>query len=98
MVLSQGRQRGFGFCVFPGYNWCGPGCNGPGAPINDLDALCKEHDKCYRSHRSRCECDQEFLRRLRSKVNPHTKKGRQAQLIYDYMKLQTFFTCSFYRR
>ncbi|WP_338450374.1 phospholipase [Niallia oryzisoli] len=95
---QSNRQRGPGFCVFPGYNWCGPGCNGPGAPINDLDALCREHDRCYKQNRNRCECDQEFLRRLNSKVNPHTKKGRQAQLIYNYMKFQTLFTCSFYRK
>ncbi|RDY66986.1 phospholipase, partial [Halobacillus trueperi] len=39
------------FCVFPGYRWCGPGCSGPGAPINETDAACKAHDECYRKTR-----------------------------------------------
>ncbi|WP_084786619.1 phospholipase [Bacillus tuaregi] len=96
--MSENRRRRPGFCIFPDYNWCGPGCNGPGAPINDLDALCKEHDTCYRQSHNRCACDQLFLRRLRSQVNPHTQKGRQAQLIYNYMKFQTLFTCNFHKR
>ena len=45
--MPQRRKGRFRFCVFPGYNWCGPGCNGPGAPINELDAACKAHDICY---------------------------------------------------
>ncbi|WP_404450545.1 phospholipase [Virgibacillus necropolis] len=83
------------FCIFPGYNWCGPGCSGPGAPINKVDAACKAHDECYRWHDSRCECDKEFLRRLHACRNPHTREGRQANVIYNYMKAQSFFTCGF---
>ena len=97
MVLQRGNGR-FRFCIFPGYNWCGPGCNGPGTPINDLDAACKSHDVCYRKGRSSCACDQEFLNRLRPLIDPCTKKGRHARLLYNYMKLQTIFTCNHYRR
>lgn len=94
------RQRGnrrFHFCVFPGYNWCGPGCNGPGLPINDVDVACKAHDDCYRRGRNLCECDQEFLNHLHSNIDPYTKKGRHARLLYNYMKIQTALNCNFYR-
>jgi len=30
-----------------GTHWCGPG--GAGSPVNDLDAACQSHDKCYDS-------------------------------------------------
>ncbi|MER2089353.1 MAG: phospholipase, partial [Sporosarcina sp.] len=50
----RGNGR-FRFCILPGYNWCGPGCNGPGDPINDLDAACKAHDICYRMGKNACE-------------------------------------------
>ncbi|WP_096186041.1 phospholipase [Evansella halocellulosilytica] len=92
------QQRGNrGFCVFPGYNWCGPGCSGPGAPINHVDAACREHDLCYRRHRNRCICDQHFMNRLRPLINPYTQEGRHARTLYQYMKLQTVFTCAGYR-
>nr|WP_255457462.1 phospholipase [Sporosarcina sp. JAI121] len=93
----RGNGR-FRFCILPGYNWCGPGCNGPGDPINDLDAACKAHDVCYRMGRNACECDREFLHRLRSKIDPCTQKGRHARRLYNYMKLQTLFTCGHYRK
>jgi hypothetical protein len=86
------------FCIFPGYNWCGPGCSGPGAPINETDAACKAHDECYRKYGPSCECDQQFLFRLRLNSNPYTQEGRHARLMYNYMKLQTIFTCGFYRK
>lgn len=34
---------------FPGYRYCGPGKSGPAAPINQLDAICMEHDACYQN-------------------------------------------------
>ncbi|WP_174616227.1 phospholipase [Virgibacillus ihumii] len=87
-----------GLRIFPGYRWCGPGCSGPGAPINDVDACCKAHDKCYRSSRSKCRCDRAFLDCLQPKVNGNTRKGRQAAAMYNYMKLQQLFTCAGRRR
>ena len=95
--MLQRRNNRFHFCVLPGYNWCGPGCNGPGAPINDVDSLCKAHDECYRMGGYPCECDQEFLHRLRTKIDPYTQQGRHARFLYNYMKLQSAFTCSFHR-
>ncbi|WP_084019280.1 phospholipase [Desulfuribacillus alkaliarsenatis] len=83
----------FKFCVFPGYRWCGPGCSGPGRPINVVDAICREHDICYKKSCSRCECDLLFLRRLKPLINLHTTIGRHALLIYLYMRIQVIFTC-----
>lgn len=83
-------QRG---CIFPGYKWCGPGCSGPGFPVNDVDACCKAHDICLRFH-PRCYCDHRFLNCLRPKVNFSNEKGRVAGLMHAYMRLQTMFTCN----
>ncbi|TQR19387.1 phospholipase [Psychrobacillus vulpis] len=95
--MSRRRGGKFRFCVFPGYNYCGPGCSGPGAPINDVDAACKAHDECYSKRGNLCECDREFLRRLRPQINPYTQQGRHARLIYNYMRLQTNFTCNSFK-
>ncbi|MFZ0475992.1 MAG: hypothetical protein WAM18_11040 [Halobacillus sp.] len=27
-----------GLCLIPGYRYCGPGCSGPGTPVNAVDA------------------------------------------------------------
>ena len=86
------RSNKGGFCIFPGYNWCGPGCSGPGAPINDVDFCCQQHDKCLKKH-SQCYCDRKFLNCLHPKVNLTTQEGRIAALIYTYMNIQTRFTC-----
>ncbi|MTH53536.1 phospholipase [Bacillus mangrovi] len=81
-------------CIFPGYKWCGPGCSGPGAPINQVDSCCMRHDKCLDSGRSKCQCDREFLRCLEPHINRYSESGKTAALIYDVMKLRTAFTCS----
>jgi hypothetical protein len=81
------------FCVFPGYKYCGPGCTGPGAPINAVDAACMAHDACYRLLGPCCRCDQEFMYHLRRLINPYTPEGRHARILYNYMKVQSFFTC-----
>jgi Phospholipase A2-like domain len=90
------KQEGFfpKWCVFPHYKWCGPGCSGPGTPINAVDAACRNHDLCYQKYGPTCKCDRLFLRQLESTINPHTKEGRQALLIYRYMRFQTFFKCN----
>ncbi|WP_318837478.1 phospholipase [Psychrobacillus glaciei] len=95
--LSRRRNRRIRFCVFPGYKWCGPGCSGPGAPINEVDAVCKAHDECYSRGRNPCECDREFLRQLHPKINPYTQEGRHARKLYNYMNLQASFTCRWYK-
>lgn len=92
------RQQQRGFCFPQGYKWCGPGCSGPGAPINDVDAACRAHDICYQRTGNRCKCDQEFMARLRSKIDPRTEKGRHARTLYNYMRVHSTFTCGFGRR
>ncbi|MBS4201022.1 phospholipase [Bacillus sp. FJAT-49732] len=92
MTRKRYRRR-LRICVLPGYRWCGPGCSGPGAPINEVDAACKAHDECYQRYGSSCDCDRAFLRRLRSIKNPHTRTGRHASLLYEYMKFQILFHC-----
>ncbi|WP_249305913.1 phospholipase [Lederbergia citrea] len=89
--MPRKRQKPLSFCVFPEYRWCGPGCSGPGAPINDVDACCYRHDRCYSSGRQHCQCDHELINCLQSKMNPHTVKGRQAALMYRVMKFKTTF-------
>lgn len=92
MFPYRRRKSQLGLCIFPGYKWCGPGCSGPGAPINDVDACCRAHDLCLKRN-SPCFCDQQFMRCLHPKINPHTRKGRHAQIMYNYMKIQSFLTC-----
>ncbi len=86
-------KTGPNLCIFPGYKWCGPGCSGPGAPINSVDAACKDHDLCYERYGPSCQCDRMFMRKLRNHIDPDTREGRHAYLMYQYMKLQTKVTC-----
>ena len=88
------NHRRPGFCIPRGYRWCGPGCSGPGAPINAVDAACKAHDLCYERYGPSCKCDRMFMKQLQSRIDPHTREGRHALLYYQYMKLQTKFTCN----
>ncbi|WP_342342358.1 phospholipase [Neobacillus novalis] len=96
MLVLRRRRRGF--CIFPGYRWCGPGCSGPGAPINDVDACCMGHDLCLSRGISPCQCDYQFINCLRNKMNSHTDKGRKAALMHDFMKVKATFTCGGRRR
>ena len=86
-------HRKFRFCVLPGYNWCGPGCSGPGNPINEVDAACKFHDECYRDCGDKCYCDLELMLLLAPYLHEHSQRGRHARLLYNYMKIQSEFTC-----
>ncbi|MDQ0200453.1 phospholipase [Neobacillus ginsengisoli] len=87
------RRKSIPICIFPGYRWCGPGCSGPGAPINDVDACCQMHDLCLSRGNAPCSCDYEFMECLRRKMNPQTQKGRNAALMYRFMKMKTSITC-----
>ncbi|MBP2005708.1 phospholipase [Halobacillus andaensis] len=89
------RRRRSPFCLFPGYNWCGPGFSGPGRPINAVDAACKAHDKCYLTYRDYCACDQAFIRRLEELQTPYSREGRHAHKMLHYMRTQRIFTCGF---
>ncbi|WP_058235498.1 phospholipase A2 family protein [Devriesea agamarum] len=45
-------------------NWCGPGHSGPGAPVDNLDELCKRHDECY-ARTEQHKCDVELMHQLK---------------------------------
>lgn len=47
-------------------NWCGAKNSGPGEPINSLDRACMGHDHCLNINRPTCDCDREFIDRLRA--------------------------------
>ncbi|WP_244988898.1 phospholipase [Robertmurraya siralis] len=83
------------FCLFPRYNWCGPGCSGPGAPINAVDAACQQHDFCYQRTRDRCRCDHEFIERLKPLQNRYTEEGRHARILSHHMKIVRGVNCLF---
>lgn len=97
-MTSNRKYQKSGTCIFPNYRYCGPGCSGPGEPINDVDACCKAHDDCYKKGQSRCKCDQLFLKCLKDKVPHRGDKGIVARVMYAYMKLQIAFTCGPYKR
>ncbi|HYK71700.1 MAG TPA: phospholipase [Pseudoneobacillus sp.] len=87
------KGKGSTGCIFPNYRWCGPGCSGPGKPINDVDACCMRHDLCLRRGISPCQCDEELINCLKTKINSHTEKGRNAEIMYYALKIKTFLTC-----
>ncbi|WP_077622908.1 Parvovirus coat protein VP1-like protein [Sediminibacillus massiliensis] len=72
----------------PGYRYCGPGCRGPGKPLNQLDALCRQHDSCYLRSGTHRNCDELFLNRLRPFIHRRDKLGRDAMLMYRAMLLK----------
>ncbi|WP_308201945.1 phospholipase [Priestia megaterium] len=88
MIMSVPNKWKATPCLFPGYKWCGPGCSGPGCPVNDVDCCCKYHDLCYEDYGSCRSCDEQFLDCLCSKANPYSLKGRQAYAMYTYMRLK----------
>ncbi len=92
------RKRNHLGCVFPGYRWCGPGCSGPGPPINDVDACCMRHDRCLRRGIHPCICDEQFMHCLRPKMIRRTRDGRHAKLMYRVMQLKTTFQCQRFGR
>ncbi|WP_112182035.1 Parvovirus coat protein VP1-like protein [Paraliobacillus zengyii] len=65
---------------YPGYRYCGPGCSGPGTPVNRLDAICIEHDACYRRYGQKV-CDDIFLRQTSRLANQPNKIGRDARFM-----------------
>ncbi|UOQ84485.1 phospholipase [Gracilibacillus salinarum] len=94
-MYNQNHVRKPKLCIFPGYRWCGPGCSGPGAPINEADAACKAHDECYLYSGDRCACDEAFIQRLRYLAGRPTEEGHHARVMLRYMKVQRVFTCGF---
>ncbi|MEQ6375978.1 hypothetical protein RZN25_03975 [Bacillaceae bacterium S4-13-56] len=86
MYRRRLKRRG-GFCL-PGYLYCGPGCSGPGKPVNVLDAICQEHDLCYQVSRNRFLCDQKMLAQLRPLLKLRTREGRDARLVYSFINMK----------
>lgn len=64
----EGNGDGIQLRSMPGYgNRCGPGNSGPGAPINTLDRLCQQHDRCYGNRGYfACSCDRELIAGIRA--------------------------------
>ncbi|RFU60762.1 phospholipase [Peribacillus glennii] len=91
--MATSEERGLPSCIFPGYKYCGPNCSGPGAPTNSVDNCCRKHDHCLERGGSPCKCDTNFINCLRSKMDPHTLMGRQAALMYGFMKMRIMRTC-----
>lgn len=52
--------------AFPIYgHWCGLGHSGPHEPIDELDTICMNHDKCYEKHGMHAQkCDLKMLAEL----------------------------------
>ncbi|MDY0393827.1 phospholipase [Virgibacillus halophilus] len=91
-IPSRNTRPHRGFCLFPGYRWCGPGCSGPGTPVNAVDAACKAHDGCYRRPgMTRRVCDQQFMNRLEPFLRQHTEEGRRARQMYRLMQVKMLF-------
>lgn len=76
--------------------YCGPGHsnddkeNRP-APIDQIDALCQQHDDCYHDHGDgNCDCDKQLVAGLTKAIsneeNPAAKAA--ALLILEYFNLQ----------
>ena len=69
-------------------NWCGPGHPKEGAtptPINETDAACRSHDRCYANngYLNRL-CDNQLIVRLRSvrTTDPVEEAARQSIIAY----------------
>ena len=85
------RRPKRGFC-YPGYRYCGPGCSGPGAPVNAVDKCCQDHDACYQKNWPKKYCDERFQHCLNLYKNSPTKMGRDARLFSRAIHLKNFFT------
>ena len=84
------RNRRIGFC-YPGYRYCGPGCNGQGAPVNGVDRCCQQHDACYKRYGSTKYCDEKLQKCLSQYTNYSNKMGKEARLFSDVVGLKYFF-------
>jgi hypothetical protein len=87
------RRGRIGFC-YPGYRYCGPGCTGPGAPTNPVDACCKFHDECYilnRDKRTRRNCDRLFHQCLYPYMYSNSKLGKDARFFSRAIDMKNFF-------
>ncbi|MDM5333134.1 Parvovirus coat protein VP1-like protein [Ureibacillus composti] len=89
-MYRNNRGPRIGFC-YPGYRYCGPGCSGPGRPINEVDSCCKMHDKCYDRYGRTRYCDELFHQCLYQYMNPYSKKGKHAVLFSGIIGMKNMF-------
>lgn len=76
---------------YPGYRYCGPGCTGPGKPVNVVDECCRQHDLCYEMGYPKRYCDEYFQFCIYPYINSHTKMGREAAFFSNMIKMRKFF-------
>ena len=88
--MRRYRRRNLGVC-YPGYRYCGPGCTGPGAPTNPVDACCKWHDECYERYGRSMYCDVQFQRCLHRYMNSCSKMGRDARFFHRVINVGKLF-------
>lgn len=90
--MYSNRRHRLGIC-YPGYRYCGPGCTGPGAPINPVDACCKFHDECYLKYgpRGRRYCDELFQYCLEPYKNSYSKMSKDARFFSKAINMKNFF-------
>ena len=84
------RRPRRGFC-YPNYRYCGPGCSGPGTPVNGVDRCCMLHDRCYAQNVGKKHCDDLFQQCLNQYKKSPTKMGRDANLFSRAIKMKNFF-------
>ncbi|KAB7671237.1 Parvovirus coat protein VP1-like protein [Bacillus sp. B1-b2] len=82
------RRNRSGFCLPGGYRYCGPGCSGPGAPINYVDSCCERHDRCVTRYGSCAYCDQRLMDCVESRKRRQGNEGQTARLISTFMNLR----------
>lgn len=79
--------------LLPGFygNWCGPGHSGPGEPVDQLDAACRDHDLCYgQGGYFNRECDLRLLRTIEDDFAGYTWAQKlYASAIYAVFALKT---------
>lgn len=67
--------------TLPGYKYCGPGNPLEGqAPVNELDAVCMEHDYCYEEGEKH-ECDRQMLDNLKKTKSKTFGEKRAKNLV-----------------
>src|SRR5262249_32622593 len=81
LAQSAGQLQGIP-CVYG--KWCGPGCSGPGAPVDNVDQCCQAHDQCYTDRGYfACSCDKRLLACIAPKRDMSTPKGRAAWAVWS---------------
>ena len=89
-MRQRRRNTTGGFC-FPGYRYCGPGCSGPGAPVNEVDRCCQFHDACYDRFGPSKYCDDMFQQCLSRHRYARTKMGKDARVFSAAVRVKNLF-------